>query len=89
MCFSPFGQHHHHTSSSLKAEAVNLAIALAFILIILRSYLHLVCLYHKEKTSILKTKLHLIAYAENKWLIMFLRTFGRERPLTQTLPMLP
>jgi hypothetical protein len=38
-----------------------------FILIILRSYLHLVCLHHEEKTCILKTKLTVIAYAENKW----------------------
>jgi hypothetical protein len=30
----------------------------------------------------MKTKLPVIAYAENKWLIMFLRTFGRGRPPT-------
>jgi hypothetical protein len=59
-----------------------LAIASAFILIILRSYLHLVRLHHEGKTSILKTKLPVIAYTESKWLIMFLRTFGRGRPLT-------
>jgi hypothetical protein len=57
-------------------------IASAFILIILRSYLHPVCLHHEEKICILKTKLPVIAYAKNKWLIMFLRTFGRERPPT-------
>jgi hypothetical protein len=30
----------------------------------------------------LKTKFPVIAYAKNKWLIMFLRTFGRRRPPT-------
>jgi hypothetical protein len=80
--FFPFGQHHHHTSSSLQAEAVNLVIASAFIIFILRSYLHLICFHHEEKTSILKTKLPVIAYAENKWLIMFSRTFGRGRSPT-------
>jgi hypothetical protein len=39
-----------------------------------------VCLHHEEEACILKTKLPVIAYAENKWLIMFLRTFGRRRP---------
>jgi hypothetical protein len=39
-----------------------------------------VCLRHKEEAYILKTKLPVIAYAEDKWLIMFLRTFGRRRP---------
>jgi hypothetical protein len=42
-----------------------------------------VCLRHKVETCILKTKFSVIAYAENKWLIMFLRTFGRRRPPTQ------
>jgi hypothetical protein len=27
-----------------------------------------------------------MAYAENKWLIMFLRTFGRGRPPTADIP---
>jgi hypothetical protein len=31
---------------------------------------------------LLQTKLPVIAYAKNKWLIMFLRTFGRRRPPT-------
>ena len=34
------------------------------------------------KTSILKMKLPVISYTESKWLIMFLRTFGRGRPPT-------
>jgi hypothetical protein len=59
-----------------------MAIASAFILIVLRSYLHLIYLHHEEKTCILKTKLPIIAYAENRWLIVFLRIFGRGRPLT-------
>jgi hypothetical protein len=29
---------------------------------------------------LLETKLPVIAYAKNKWLIMFLRTFRRRRP---------
>jgi hypothetical protein len=78
--FSPFGQHHHHASSLLRFEVVNLAIASAFILIILRSYLYLVYLRHEEKICILKTNLPVIAYVENIWLIMFLRTFERGRP---------
>jgi hypothetical protein len=53
-----------------------------FILIIFRSYLHLVYLHHEKKTCILKTKLPVIAYVENKWLIMFLRTFGSGMPPT-------
>jgi hypothetical protein len=62
------------------------AITSAFIPIILRSYLHLVCLHHEEKTYILKTKLPVIAYAENNWLIMFLITFERGRsPTTPNL----
>jgi hypothetical protein len=28
----------------------------------------------------MKTKLPVMAYAENKWLVIFLRTFGRGRP---------
>jgi hypothetical protein len=43
--------------------------------------LHLVCLRHEEEACILKTKLPVIAYAESKWLIMFLRTFGRRPPI--------
>jgi hypothetical protein len=43
-----------------------------------------VCLCHEEEACILQTKLPVIAYAENKWLIMFLRTFGRRRPPTVT-----
>jgi hypothetical protein len=42
-----------------------------------------VCLHHEEEACILKTKLPVIAYAKNKWLIMFLRTFGRGRPPTK------
>jgi hypothetical protein len=38
-----------------------------------------VCLRHEEEACILKMKLPVIAYAENKWLIIFLRTFGRRR----------
>jgi hypothetical protein len=38
------------------------------------------CLHHEEEACILKTKLCVIAYTKNKWLIMFLRTFGRGRP---------
>lgn len=60
----------------------------AFILIILRSYLHLVCLHHEWKTFILKTKLPIIAYTESKWLCIFLRTFERERPLTHNITLL-
>jgi hypothetical protein len=41
-----------------------------------------VCLRHKGEACILETKFPIIAYAENKWLIMFLRTFGRSRPPT-------
>jgi hypothetical protein len=44
--------------------------------------LYLVCLRHEEEAHILKTKLPVIAYAKIKWLIMFLRTFGRRRPPT-------
>jgi hypothetical protein len=55
-------------------------IASAFIPVILRSHLHLVCLHHKEKACIWRTKLPVIAYAENNWLIIFLRTFERGRP---------
>jgi hypothetical protein len=80
--FFPFDQYHHHTSSPLQAKAVNLAIASVFILIILRLYLHLVCLRPEEKTCILKMKLPVIAYAENNWLIMLLRTFEKGRPPT-------
>jgi hypothetical protein len=39
-----------------------------------------VCLHHKGEACILKTKFPVIAYSENKWLIMFLRTFGTRRP---------
>jgi hypothetical protein len=34
----------------------------------------------RKKTCILTTKLPVIAYAENNWLIIFLRIFGRGRP---------
>jgi hypothetical protein len=44
--------------------------------------LHLVCLCLKGEACMFHTKFPVIAYAENKWLIMFLRTFGRRRPLT-------
>jgi hypothetical protein len=63
-------------------EAFRLVIASAFTLILFGSCPHLMYLRHKEKTRIPKTKLPVIAYAENKWLIMFLRTFGRRRPPT-------
>jgi hypothetical protein len=39
-----------------------------------------VCLRHKGEACILQTKFPVITYAENKWLIMFLRNFGRRRP---------
>ena len=39
-------------------------------------------LRHKKEAYLLETKLPVIAYAKNKWLIMFLRTFGRRRPPT-------
>jgi hypothetical protein len=42
-----------------------------------------VCLCHKGGACILETKFPVIYYAENKWLIMFLRTFGRRRPPTE------
>jgi hypothetical protein len=41
-----------------------------------------VCLHQKGEACILETKFPVIAYAENKWLIMFLRTFERRRPPT-------
>jgi hypothetical protein len=41
-----------------------------------------VCIRHKGEACILKTKFPVIAYTENKWLIMFLRTFRRRRPPT-------
>jgi hypothetical protein len=41
-----------------------------------------VCLRHEEEACILKTKLPVIAYAEGKWLIMFLRIFRKRRPPT-------
>jgi hypothetical protein len=39
-------------------------------------------LRHKKEAYLLETKLPIIAYAKNKWFIMFLRTFGMKRPLT-------
>jgi hypothetical protein len=39
-----------------------------------------VCLRHEEEACILKTKLPVIAYAENKWLIMFLGPSEGEGP---------
>jgi hypothetical protein len=39
----------------------------------------------RKRLASLKTKLPVIAYTENKWLIMFLRTFGRGRPPTLTI----
>jgi hypothetical protein len=44
-----------------------------------------VCLRHEEDVCILKTKLPVIAYAKSKWLIMFLRTFGRRKPPTSSI----
>jgi hypothetical protein len=43
-------------------------------------------LRHEEEAFILKTKLPVIAYAESKWLSMFLRTFRRRRLPTNTFP---
>jgi hypothetical protein len=40
------------------------------------------CLHHEEEACIRKMKPPIIAYAESKWLIMFLRTFRRRRPPT-------
>jgi hypothetical protein len=39
-------------------------------------------LRHKKEVYLLETKLPVTAYAKNKWLIMFLRTFRRRRPPT-------
>jgi hypothetical protein len=39
----------------------------------------------EDKACILKMKLPVMTYAENIWLIMFLRTFGRRRPPTCVL----
>jgi hypothetical protein len=39
-------------------------------------------LRHKKEAYFLETKLPIIAYAKNKWLIMFLRTFERRWPPT-------
>jgi hypothetical protein len=44
--------------------------------------LHLVCLHHKGEACILEMKFPIIVYAENKWLITFLRTFGKRRSPT-------
>jgi hypothetical protein len=38
-----------------------------------------VCLCHKEEAYILKTKLRVIAYVENKWLIMFFEDLRKEK----------
>jgi hypothetical protein len=61
-----------------------LAIASAFILIFFESIFIMCVLRHKKEVYLLETKLPVIAYAKNKWLIMFLRTFGRRRPPTGT-----
>jgi hypothetical protein len=76
-----FFDHHYYSSSSLRAKAIHLVIASAFTLILF-GCLHLVCFRHKGEACILKTKFPVITYAKNKWLIMFLRTFGRRRPPT-------
>jgi hypothetical protein len=39
----------------------------------------------RGKMSILKTKLPIVAHTESKWLIMFLRTFGRGRPTNRNV----
>jgi hypothetical protein len=57
-------------------------IASAFTLILFGSVFILCAFVNKGEACILKTKFPVIAYAENKWLIMFLRTFGRRRPPT-------
>jgi hypothetical protein len=44
-----------------------------------------VYLHHKGEACILKTKFLVTAYAKNKWLIMFLRAFGRRRPPTSVM----
>jgi hypothetical protein len=54
-----------------------LVIASAFVLIFFGSIFILCVLRHKREAYLLKMKLPVIAYAKNKWLIMFLRTFGR------------
>jgi hypothetical protein len=45
-------------------------------------------LRHEEEACIQKMKLPVIAYAESKWLNMFLSTFGRRRPPTVALVVL-
>jgi hypothetical protein len=59
-----------------------LVIASAFTLILFGSIFILCVLRHKKEAYLVQTKLPVIAYAKNKWLIMFLRTFGRRRPPT-------
>ena len=57
-----------------------LVIASAFTLIFFESIFILCILHCKKEVYLLETKLPVIAYAKSKWLIMFLRTFGRGRP---------
>jgi hypothetical protein len=57
-------------------------IASAFTLIFFGSIFIMCVLRHKKEAYLLKTKLPVISYAENKWLIMFLMIFGRRRPPT-------
>jgi hypothetical protein len=59
-----------------------LVIASAFILIFFGSIFIMCVLRHKKEAYLLNMKLPVIAYAKNKWLIIFLRTFGRRRPPT-------
>jgi hypothetical protein len=39
----------------------------------------------RKSLASLKTKLPVIAYVDDKWLIMFLRTFERGRLLTEAI----
>jgi hypothetical protein len=56
---------------------------LVFILIIFGSYLHLICLYYgKNFHPEAEAPCNNLYHVENKWLIMFLRTFGRVTPPT-------
>jgi hypothetical protein len=60
-----------------------LVIASAFTLIFFGSIFILCVLRHKKEAYLFETKLPIIVYARNNWLIMFLRTFERRRPLTK------
>jgi hypothetical protein len=52
-----------------------------FILIIFGLYLHLICLSHGENLHPkVEAPYNNSYHAENKWLVMFFRTFGRGRP---------